>query len=381
MIFAIIPYMKIGIDTFGCDHARSGLGSYVFSFVSNLGEYEKSFELFGSELDRFAYTSGKNIPFVPASVNDNLSAERLWHFTGIAKFLQKQKYDAVLYPAPEKVLPVSFKTTGIAVVNSILSNQVEGRKDWTQKLQIKRGLYKVHHIIAASQYIKNDLVKHGIDQEKIDVVYNGIDHKLFFQPMNLDSDYVDVKPFSIKRPYFVYGSRLSGPEKKHVELIKGFSLFKQQTGAPHRLVISGDGPYASEVHKAAFQSPFASDIFLTGFFPREGFAQLYSGSSGCVFPSVCEGVGLPVLEAMATGVPVACSNAGALPEITGGNAVLFDSDDISQIASSLSKIVSDNAFTEGLVHKSVEWTRKFEWETTVKQTFDVAQRVCQSQIK
>lgn len=369
--------MKIGIDTFGCDHARSGLGTYILSFMANLPKSENvEFELFGSELDRFTYNSGKDIPYEAVSIGDNLTAERRWHFTSCPKFVFSRSYDAVLYPAPERVFPINFKTPGIAVVNSVLSSMVEGKKDWIQKLQIKRGLLKVQKIIAASQFIRNDLIKHGIDKDKIEVVYNGIDHKLFFPQIDISEDVVDIKPFAIKKPYFIYGSRLSGPEKKHVELIKAFSLFKKNTGLPHRLVLAGaDGPYSSEVHKAAFESDYASDIFLTGYFPHESFPQLYAGSEALIFPSTCEGVGLPVLEAMATGVPVACSNASALPEIAGNATIYFDSDNIVDIALSLEKLATDKKLCENLVHKGIEWAKKFNWENTVKETIEIAKSI------
>ena len=366
--------MKVGIDTFGCDHARSGLGTYMLSFVSNIQpSQDLTVELFGAEIDHYTYTSGKDISYKSVKVAESLNAERLWHFSSCPKFVKNQNYDVVLYPAPERVLPVSFKTPGIAIVNTVLSSNVEGNRDWTQKIQIKRGLYCCQKIIAASNFIKQDLIKHGIDSNKIEVVYNGIEHKLFFPAIDLQDDIVNVKPFAIKRPYFIYGSRLSGPEKKHIELIKAFSMFKEKTGLPHRLVISGsDGPFSAEIHKAAFESPYASDIFLTGYFPHESFPQLYAGAEALIFPSVNEGVGLPVLEAMATGIPVACSDAGALPEISGNNALYFNSDDIQQICDSMIKIVNNQTLRNEMVKKGVAWANNFSWEKTVQQTFEIA---------
>lgn len=371
--------MKIGIDTFGCDHARSGLGTYLLSLMDSLTEIENvEFELFGSELDRYTYTSGKDAGYDSVVINDSLNAERLWHFTNSTKHAQLRGYDVVLYPAPEKVLPINFKVPGIAVVNSVLSSMVEEKKDWVQKLQIKRGLFKVQKIIAASEYIRNDLISHGIDSEKIEVVHNGIDHKLFFPQINmdLDDDVVNIKPFAIKKPYFIYGSRLAGPEKKHIELIKAFSVFKKKTSLPHRLVLAGnDGAYASEVHKAAFESEFASDIFLTGFFPHESFPQLYAGSEGLIFPSVSEGVGLPVLEAMATGVPVACSSSCALPEIAGDAALFFDSDNIEEMSGAMEKLATDENLRDELIKKGLDRAKNFNWEKTLKETVFIAQKL------
>lgn len=369
--------MKIGIDTFCCEHARSGIGTYLLSFAANLPkDKDLSVEFFGSEIDRYTYISGKDVKYAGIQISDSLNSTRFWHFSSANKFALQHKYDAVIYPAPEKVLPITFKVPSIAVVNSILSIHVEGKKDWTQKMQIKRGLYRIPKIIAATEFIKSDLVKHGIDDKKIVVIHNGLDHKLFFPSVDFDSDVVDIKPFAIKRPYFIYCSKISGPEKKHVELIKAFSKFKEKTQAPHRLVLVGsDGSYSSEVHKFALKSPYASDIFLTGYFPHESLPLLYSGSDACVFPSVQEGVGLPVLEAMACGVPVLCSSSGALPEVGGDAALYFDSDNIDDMANCMERIIKDSDLKKTLVKNGQERSKLFNWEDTVIKTLSVIQEM------
>ena len=106
-------------------------------------------------------------------------------------------------------------------------------------------------------------------------------------------------------------------------------------------------------------SSVASDIFLTGFFPHKSFPMMYAGSEACVFPSVNEGVGLPILEAMATGVPVLCSKSGALPEIAGDAAYYFDSDNIEEIATGLERIVTDNELRSTLTNKGIERVEAF----------------------
>ena len=122
-------------------------------------------------------------------------------------------------------------------------------------------------------------------------------------------------------------------------------------------------------------SPYASDIFITGYFPHESFPALYAGSEGCLFPSEIEGVGLPVLEAMATGVPVACSKAGALQEIAGEKAILFDSSNIEEIAASIEKIAVDNKLRKKMIKEGVEWAKKFDWQQTATETLEVLKSV------
>lgn len=395
--------MKLAIDTFGSDHGRSGFGSYILNFISNLpsdifsSELEGTtinadtknqktekkqndtandikIELFGLEDDHYTYTSGKDIPFISPKLSSSKNAEQKWHLHKINGFIKKNEYDAVIFPCVSKVLPVKFKKyTGIAIINSIISTELQGMS-YLQKKRLIKGLKNIQMIIAASNYIKEDLTKLGISERKITVIHNGIDHKLFFPMVNLDDDIIDINPFSIKRPYFVYGSSLSNSEKKHIELIKAFELFKKNTGLPHRLVLAGnEGEYSKQIHETVFSSDYASDIFLVGFFPHESFAKLYCGAEACVFPSVNEGVGLPILEAMACGIPVLCSTEGALKEIGGTSPLYFDSNNIDQIAALMQKIVEDKELRKNIVFDSILWANEFNWENTVKNTLALLQ--------
>ena len=368
--------MKVGIDTFGCDHGRSGIGSYLLSLVPSLPSLpEVTYTLFGPEMDRYTYSSDKDINFTSVNVPDSLTAERIWHFFNVNSFGKKQKYDAILYTAGSRMLPLRYRVPGIAVVNDIVSNLFLKTDDaWLQK-KIKKGLSNADCIIAASQYIRKDLERAGINNKNIEVIHNGIDHSLFYPRAIESEDTIDIKPFAIKRPYFIYASRMQSSEKKHVELINAFSLFKEKTHLPHRLVLAGaDGPYSDEVHNAAFHSSAASDIFLTGYFPHESFPELYRGAEACIFPSVNEGVGLPVIEAMATGLPVACAKAGALSEIAGNNALYFDSDNIEEMESVMEQIVNDQSLRQKLISGGLEWTKRFDWEKTAALTLDVIKK-------
>lgn len=368
--------MKIAIDTFGCDHGKSGLGSYLFNFINNIpADLPHSIELFGPEVDRYIYKSAIEKTFTSVSIPDTLKAERKWHKRKIKKFLRQQNYDLVIYPAVENVIPKKITTKAIAVMNSIYSVLKEDTKRKYIK-RLKNSLEKIDLIIASSNFIKEDLVKNGFEESKIAVVYNGIDHKVFFPSLDVDSEYVEVSPFAIKRPYFIYGSRLSGEEKKHIELIKAFNLFKKNTDYPHRLVLAGaDGAYSEQIRNAAYNSEFASDIFITGFFPHESFSKLYAGASACVFPSVNEGVGLPILESMACGIPVLCSASGALKEVGDDAPIYFDSDNIDEIAKDLQLIVEDSELNKNKVDACLKRANHFNWNETVVQTFKLIEKV------
>jgi len=369
--------MKVGIDTFGCEHARSGLGSYLLSLAAYLPDSaDISYELFGADIDRYTYSTERELKYVPVAVHDTFNAQRLWHAFSVNRFASRRSYDVVLYTSAAHMMPYSFKVPGVAVVNDIMSGLLKSCKNILAVHQIRTGLKNVPRIIAASQYICNDLEQLGIDVNKIDVIYNGIDHSHFYPHPLPDNNTVTIKPFAIKRPYLIYASRMNGPSKKHIELIKAFTVFKERTHLPHRLVLAGsEGPYAAEIQKAVSKSSAVSDIFLTGYFPAESFPELYSGADACIFPSVSEGVGLPVIEAMATGIPVACSCSGVLPEIAGENALFFDADDIEKFAGAIEKIVTDKNMREHLTSSGLEWAKRYQWDRTARMTLAVLRTV------
>lgn len=365
--------MKIGIDTFGCEHGRSGLGSYLLSLSSHLPETAGvSYELFGSSVDRYTYSSERDIAYKSVPVVDSAGALLMWHTLWANKFAQKNHYDAVLYTAAAHMLPMTYKVPGIAIVNDCLSALFLAKKSLVYKKQILTGLKNANKIITASQFISNDLKNLGIDSSKIEVIYNGINHSNFYPHPLQNSDMVTIKPFAIKRPYLIYATRMNTPQKKHIELIRAFAQFKEKTHLPHRLVLTGgEDLCTAEIQKEVRKSSVVSDIFLTGYFPPESFPDLYSGAEACIFPAVNEGVGLPVIEAMATGLPVTCADSGALREVTGGNAVFFDPDNIDQFALSIEKITTDTECREKQIASGIEWTRRFQWEDTAKKTIEV----------
>lgn len=364
--------MKIAIDTFGCNHAKGGLGSYALNFIANIPEDKlKNFEILGYEVDRYVFNSNKEVPFSSAKVSDDEKSIQKFYESKINKIAKKSGYDVIVFPACEKALPLKFKTfKGVAIVNTIISSFIDENPKRAKKLL--KGLNNIQMIIAASNFIKEDLKQLGLSAEKITVVHNGIDHKIFYPMPDIDAEVVNISPFAIKRPYIIYGSTLSGPEKKHIELIKAFELFKDKTGLPHRLVLAGnDGAYSEKIHQCAFNSKYASDIFLTGYFPPENFAMLYAASELCIFPSVKEGVGLPILEAMASGVPVLCSKEGALKEIGGTSPLYFDSNNIEEIENCLEQCINDSKLKEKMIFEGIIWASEYNWEKTVSRTIQL----------
>lgn len=375
--------MKIGINAFGCNHGRSGVGAYVYSLMHNLPQMQHTVQVFGPQFDKYIYTSDLDPSlYEGVTLDDTDFTEKMFVKMGLNQFAAKMGYDAVLFPSGITSLPISFSKPAFLVVQNLI--KIEERfsllGSFSARSQ-KNILQKVSGIIAPSKFIKQNLVDFGVDEKKINVIYNGIDTSIF-HPKTDDDTSNKVNAFTIRKPYILYASTISEPEKRHLQLIQAFEIFKQKTGLPHRLVIAGsEGNAATLVHNAVLSSPFISDIILTGYIEHNQLAQFYRESDCCVFPSEIEGVGLPVIEAMACGVPTACAEAGALPEIAGDAAVYFDAKNSESIAQALIDITSNDAATteakrHQLIDTGLEWVRQFSWQETAQKTFEYITENC-----
>ena len=361
---------RIGIDTFGCNHGMSGLGSYLFELMNNMTNKDCEFVLFGPELDRYTYpTSASNVSFEGINLSDSDFAKTLWHKTQLNHFIKKNKFDAILYVSGFRYLPIKLTLPSFLIINDVQNNN-----NILSNLYIKHIINQVKGFITPSKYVKASLLNLGVSASKVSVIHNGVNLNIF-HPMEVENkDIVSVQPFSIKRPYIIYTSRLADSSKSHVELIRAFNTFKKKTKSPHRLVIAGaEGISTEMVRKEVIHSHYSSDILLTGYFPHDALNKLYCAADLCVFPSRNEGSGLSVLEAIASGIPVACSNEGALKEIIKDAAIYFDSTSPNDIAEKIEKLVNTKeniALREEMIKKGLECASLYSWKTTAKETVE-----------
>ena len=161
----------------------------------------------------------------------------------------------------------------------------------------------------------------------------------------------------------LYISRIEHPGKNHVRLIEAYSRLPRDLAEAHPLVIAGaDWKDAEAVHEAAAKSPYSDLIQFTGFVPAEDIEGLWSQTGFYVFPSLFEGFGLSLIEAMARGVPCACSNNGSLGEIAGDAAITFDPESVEAIADALVRLVSEpEPEREARIARGLEWVKRFSW--------------------
>ena len=372
--------MKIGIDTFACDSGKSGVGTYLSQMLRRIPPSGDRFELFGWEYDRFAYSEfAPNLEFISRCRLNGKSANALWHLFKYPDFAKSREYNACFFPAAHKRPPFKSPCPTIGVVHDMGAywgtRRTREHLGAVLRMVLPNSLRRLDRIIAVSEWVKQELVERArVNESRIDVVPNGVDHSSFYPRPHGEESELLIQPFSFRRPYILCVSRIDHPVKNHIRLIEAFGIFKERTGCPHRLVLAGgDSNNAAMVKTAASDSNWRSDIFFTGHFPLKSLPDLYSGADFAVMPSMYEGFGMSVLEAMASGIPTICARAASLPETADHAALYFDPRDPQDMADRMVTLVSDRALYEKCQNLGIERAKAFSWDRCAERTLAVIQ--------
>jgi glycosyltransferase involved in cell wall biosynthesis len=220
-------------------------------------------------------------------------------------------------------------------------------------------LKRVDRIVAVSEFTKQDIVENGwADPSKITVIHNSFDAgALMREEVMLPAD---VDQFLDGRDYFLCVGHLE-PRKNLKRIIRAYSRYRSRDGRNFALVIVGkaNAAFTTLIEDALVGTEYAKDVLVTGFVEDRYLPTLYKQSKLFLFPSLHEGFGIPVLEAMAAGTPVLTSNSSALPEVAGGSALLVDPESIEEIERGIYRIMSDSEYSRELVDHGYDNLRRF----------------------
>ena len=374
--------MKFGISTFACDGGKSGVGSYLTNFLMRIPKSGPSFELFGWDYNRYTYSEyAPNAEFISQCKMNGKTANALWHLFGYPEFAKSRSYKACFFPAAHRQPPFRSPCPSIGVVHDMAAyfgtRRTRVHLGAVRRMVLPNSLRRMDRIIAVSGWVKQELVELAkVKEDRITVIPNGIDFTAFYPRVNEEEELL-IQPFSFRRPYILYVSRIDFPVKNHINLIKAFGIFKEKTGCPHRLVLAGgDSNNAALVKAAAFQSPWKSDIFFTGLFPHASLPELYAGADFVVFPSMYEGFGMGVIEAMASGIPVACARAASLPETAEHAALYFDPLNPQDMADRMLTLAEDRSIYDRCRELGLERAKVFSWDTCAQSTMEIIKTAC-----
>jgi len=380
--------IKIGIPSFGTDCGRSGIGSYMSELLhrfdaDDLTE-EFSFELIGPQTDRDYYLKGKKhiLWHQTEGVDGSPLQNFFWNQMSLPKLCKQRGYDLLFLPAANRRLCGKAPCPTVGTVHDLATLHLKNKYDFSHAVFNRKLLpYLIKgldHIITVSQFSKDDIVRFAhVPASRVTVIPLAADHTRF-SPSDDPSSLAPwmKEKYGVDGPYLLYISRLEHPGKNHVNLIKAFELFQDGTEQTYSLVLPGpDKERSGEIHAVANASKYASSIKFPGFVATEDVPNLYRGAALFVLPSYFEGFGLPVLEAMACGVPVITSDAASLPEVSGSLSPHFDPDDPLAMKDAIVAVLGDDKNRAVLAEKGIVWAQKFSWERTVQETLEIFSRI------
>ncbi|MBI2907010.1 MAG: glycosyltransferase family 4 protein [Chloroflexi bacterium] len=363
--------MHIGIDASrAAIDMRAGTGHYSLHVIRALlaleGSQQHNFTLY------FNQPPGERLfPEQSNCALKTMPCARLWTHFCLSREMLTNAPDVLFVPA--HVVPLIHPRRSVVTIHDLgylyYPEAHPTLERWYLKQSTAWNARSATRIIADSEHTKQDIVRHlNVPPERVSVVY--LAPSAEFRP---DVDLREVASllnrYGIDREYILYVGPLHA--RKNVgRLVEAFALLRQRGRVNPRLVIAGrKGWIPGEITRLL---PTVGDsVTLMGFVSPEELPLLYAGAGVFVMPSLFEGFGLPVLEAMACGTPVIASNATSLPEVAGDAALLINPESAEEIASALEKVLADKTLQKELSEKGLERARQFTWQRAAADTMAV----------
>ncbi len=385
--------MRIGINGFEAVVPRFGYDSK--GFPSRVGSSEVCFQWL-TELEKIDKKNLYTI-YLPVEPTSDMPKARdgwrynilpkkpLWTIFALSSAICKQKFDVffspthyspLFAPCPQviSILDLSYK----------YFPELFKKKDLFQ-LNLWGGysVRRARKIVTISQSSKDDIIKeYKVSEDKIGVVYPGLKFEIRNPKLEINSKIkmrnsrVIKEKYGIDSPYILFVGTLQ-PRKNIVRLVEAFSkLNPKAIGKNMKLVIIGRrGWKFDEIFTAPSKFGVSDSVFFLENVTDDDLGVFYEGAELFVLPSLYEGFGLPILEAMKYGCPVAASNVSSLPEAGGDAAIYFDSQDVLDMAEKIEKVLSDKKLRDDMIKKGHEQVKKFSWEKSAREVLGVLEQV------
>ncbi|MBR3085570.1 MAG: glycosyltransferase family 4 protein [Kiritimatiellae bacterium] len=354
--------MRLLVSCIPYDGGRSGISVYIRETVRSLISQGHELTLLVEPGADAAAIAGGPVKSVQAPRWTRRPAlSMLWHLLALPRRMRRRRgdFDGFFLCAANRRVCRSYPLPTVATVHDLANFHIPGKYSPLRMLYLARILpffaKRAQRLVAVSGATKADMVRFWhCREEDVTVLYNGLD------PTCREA----AGKAPARGSALLYISRIEHPGKNHVRLIEAYSRLPRALAQAHPLVLAGaDWKDAGKVHAAAAGSPYSDLIRFTGFVPDAELGALWRDAGFYVFPSLFEGFGLSLIEAMARGVPCACSNNGSLGEIAGDVAITFDPEDTGDIAAALGRLFAEGGEERAArVARGLEWIRRYSWE-------------------
>lgn len=347
------------------DDQPTGVGIYSVNVINYLSDFYKN----NSERDISVFTPSKkhiNSNIKTVSLSKLLQSSRYGKLAAITRFL----WNTFLYPSSAKKFHVVLSTTThgsfttknqIITIHDLLSlrfGNISLHQRFYFKFLLPSLISKAKFVVAVSETTKKDIVKFlNCPPEKIKVIYNGYDDSVYNTAHKKDGKLI-YSNYKLQQYFLAVGPTY--PHKNFELLIEAYSNLEEAVKANHPLLIAGGKrPYVDLIKKTVKEKKAEQYIHFAGYVPQHLMPALYNEAYALIFPSLYEGFGFPLLEAMASGCPVIASNVSSIPEVCGGAALYFDPYSISSLVNKIKLLVSKASLYDELKIRELSKLKSF----------------------
>lgn len=363
--------VAIGIDYTPAYEQGAGIGRTVRGLVSALAQLD-------SKTDYRLFVAGANTKSLPPQLASNFAYRpshispkwwaRIWHRAQIPYAIENILGNISLYHATDFVLPpIHKKTKSIVTIHDLSYIRVPETASPSLKAYldavVPRSLHRATHIHAVSEMTRQDIISlYQIPPEKISVIFNAVEPH--FKPITPTQEL--FTKYNIPNVPYIITVGTVQPRKNYSRLVKALAQLRTKHDI-HLVVVGGNGWLEDEFYATIRNTKMTDYVHLTGFVADKELPALYTGAQMMVFPSLYEGFGIPILEAMACGVPVVSSNTSSLPEVAEDAALLIDPYSVDEIHNALERVITDQNLCKTLIQSGLKQALKFTWEQSAKQ--------------
>jgi len=371
--------MPIYIDVSAAAHGRAGLGRYAESLArALLQRHPDRFALFHNRgRSTHAIEGLEGVPTRTVLAGYKPWRMAVWLGQLVHANFGRLVPDAELFHATEHLLMPLPDVPAVLTVHDLIYRlfpQYHKRLNYVY-LNAAMPLYvrRAHAIITISESSKRDLVRlYDVSPEKVTVIYEAAGTQ--FRPASEEAITAVRDRYALPECFMLTVGTIE-PRKNLSRLLDALALARKK-GEDVKLVVVGKRGWLDEEFFRTLDNHLCRDsVQLLGYVPDDDLPSLYGTADLCIIPSKYEGFGLPVLEAMACGTPVACSSASSLPELGGGAVVYFDPTSVAEMSASITRILRDESLREEMRAKGLVQAARFSWERAAKETMVVYERV------
>ena len=369
----------IGIDYTAAYEQGAGIGRYVRELIQALAaeDAHTAFRLFvaGATGEALPLPPGPNFAWHPTRITPRWFA-RIWHRLRIPLPVEVFTGRVRLFHATDFTLPPTLPGVPTLLTVHDLSF-VRAPETATPVLKayldrvVPRSVQRATHVLADSQATKDDLIElYGTPPEKVTVLLSGVNSG--FAPVTDETTCRAVlQRYHIPDRPYVLSIGTVQPRKNYVRLMEAFAALGSAYSDTQLVIAGGRGWLDSPIYRAVDGLKLADRVHFIGFARDDDLPALYSAAACLAYPSLYEGFGFPVLEAMACGTPVVTSNISSLPEVAGDAALRVDPYNVEAITEALRQLLDNETLQTQLTSRGFKQARQFTWQRAARQLCDI----------